>query len=461
MNFKKSKFNLPFLQGKFDFPKDYSLKFFRMAWPSALESVLVSLITTVDLMMVGTLGEKAISAVGITNQPRFILLAMVLSLNVGVTAIVARRKGEEDVVGANQCLRQSLIISFGLSFGMALLGFVFAKPLLLFAGAGSDYINISVEYFRIIMASIFFNGISLTINAAQRGSGNTKISLYTNISANIINLILNFLLINGIWFFPKLGVNGAGIATVIGSAVGCILSICSIFHKNEFISIYHKVGWKFNKKTMNAILNIGGASVAEQVFMRIGLLLYAKIVASLGTVAFAAHQICMSILSLSYAFGEGLGIASSALVGQSLGRKRADEAIIFAKAGQLVSFAISSVLFLIFLFGGKFLVSLFSSNAEIIGVGALIMVIVAATTHVQTALMVVSGCLRGAGDTKFVAISSLIGTTIIRPILTWLLCITFGMGVIGAWITILIDHIIRLAISFKRFKTGKWTKIDL
>jgi len=434
---------------------------FKMAWPSAMESVLVSLIGSVDTMMVGSLGAAAIAAIGITNQPKFILLAMIFSLNVGVTAVVARRKGENDMEKANATLRQSLIISFALAFVMAIMGFAFARPILIFAGAKSDVINLSVSYFRILMVSIVFTAISLTINAAQRGVGNTKISMRTNLIANIFNIVFNYLLINGIGFFPKLGVRGAAIATVIGSFVGCVLSVRSLFYNAGFLKFEPNASWKFDKATMKAIINISGSSVAEQVFMRIGFFFYAKIVAGLGTIAFATHQICMNIINLSFSFGDGLSIASSSLVGQSLGAKRSDMAIVYGKIGQRMAFGISTILFVVFIAGRNFFMGLFTSNPKIIALGSIIIIIIAFATHLQTSQVVVSGCLRGAGDTKFVAMTSIVSVGVIRPILAWVLCYPLGVGLIGAWLALFFDQIIRLVMNFKRFSGGKWTKIEL
>lgn len=448
-------------EGELANSKSYYKDVYMMAWPSALEAVLVSLIGSVDLMMVGGLGSTAVAAVGITNQPKFILLAMIMSLNTGVTAIVARRRGQEDSDGANKCLRQSLMLSFGIAIVMGTIGFIFAEPIMIFSGASPDFLQYATDYFKILMISVLFNGVSLTINAAQRGAGNTKISLKTNLVANAANMLFNFLLINGIWIFPRLEVKGAAIATAIGSAVGCGMSIASVMHKERFLSLFAKVGWRFDKQTMGSVLNVSGSAMVEQVFMRIGFFVYAAIVASLGTVAFATHQICMNILNLSFAFGDGLAIATSSLVGQALGRKRPDEAIIYGKTGQRISFAVSTGLFCIFLFGGRLLVSLFSSELEVLELGNIIMVIIAFTTHVQTSQVVMSSCLRGAGDTKFVAFTSMLSVGVIRPILTYLLCIPLGIGVLGAWYTMLIDQVIRLVLNSKRFSGAKWTKIKL
>lgn len=436
-------------------------KFLDVAWPSALESLLVGLIGSVDTIMVGTIGEEAIAAVGITSQPKFILLAMIFSLNVGITAIVARRKGQNDRAGANHTLRVGIMLSATISFIMSIIGYTFAKPILIFAGAEASYLTDAINYFRILMISIFFTSVNITVNAAWRGSGKTKISMYTNIISNVVNIIFNYLLINGIAFFPKLGVKGAAIATSLGAIVACFVSISSLFRSDTFLSLRLKSSWKIHKNIINPIFKVSGSAFVEQVFMRIGFLAYAIIVTNLGTTPYATHVICMNILNLSFCFGDGFSIAASSLVGQSLGAKRPDMAIIYGKAGQRLSFLVSTILFMIFISGRNSLVSLFSQKPEIIALGAGIMVIIAFTTHAQTSQVVISGCLRGAGDTVFVAITSLISVAIIRPILTYVLCFPLSLGLYGAWIALFFDQIFRLTLNFLRFSNGKWTKIAL
>lgn len=435
--------------------------FFQIAWPSAVESTLVGLVGAIDTMMVGGIGTAAIAAVGITNQPKFILLAAINSLNVGVTAIVARRKGENNQESANSCLRQCLLLSAFISIFMAVMGFLYASEILIFAGAEADYLDYAVSYFRILMVSIFFQAINLTINAAQRGAGNTKISMRTNVTGNIVNVIFNYLLINGVWFFPKLGVQGAAIATALGAFVACCMSVATLLKRGSFLS-FHTIGrWKLSKALLLLLFSISGSALIEQVFMRIGFFTYAKLVAALGTTAYATHLICMNILSLSFNFADGFGVAASSLMGQSLGAKRPDMATLYVKAGQRIVFCISAVLCVCFITGRYFLVSLFSQEAEVIELGAIIVLFIAGITWLQTSQVVISGSLRGAGDTRFVALSSLISVTLFRPFLAWLFCYPLGFGLIGAWFSLFADQGIRLILNFWRFSTGKWASIKV
>jgi putative MATE family efflux protein len=435
--------------------------FFKMAWPSALEALLVGLVSAVDTMMVGGLGKNAIAAVGITNQPRFILLAMIFSLNVGITAVTARRKGQEDQTGANNTLRSGIMLATIISLTMAVLGYLFARPVLLFAGAEDSYINDAMTYLRIIMFSIPFQSLNLTINAAQRGCGKTKISMWTNIASNLVNIIFNYLLINGIGIFPRLGVAGAAIATTMGACIAFLISMATLFRRNNYLSFFHKAIWSLKKIILQPILKVSSSAFVEQVFMRLGFFAYAAIIARLGTTEYSTHLICMNILSLSFSFGNGLSIAASALVGQNLGAKRPDLSIIYGKTGQRLAFIISTGVFFVFMFGGELLVSLFSDEQTIIALGSTIMVLAAFSTHAQTSQVVMSGCLRGAGDTTYISVTSFISIALIRPFLTWLLCFPLGLGLYGAWIALGLDQIFRLIVNFRRFSSGKWSLISL
>ncbi|MFI3206688.1 MAG: MATE family efflux transporter [Clostridia bacterium] len=440
----------------------YFTRLLTIAWPSALETVLIFLISSVDLMMVGSIGTNAIAAVGITTQPRLIVLALINSLNVGVTAVVARRVGENNREGANKCIRQAVMINLSIAVIMASFGYIFAEEILLFSGADAEYLDFALDYFRPLMISVIFNSISLTINAGQRGAGRTKISLRTNLTSNIVNVVFNFLLINGIWIFPTLQVQGAGIATLIGSIIACIMSVYSLFQRDGFLSIWDKVGFKFDKSTINAITKISSSAVVEQICLRIGIFMFMKIVAGFGAEAFAAHQACSSIQEISFAFGDGISIATSALLGQSLGRKRPDEAIIYGKIGQRLAFAISSILCFVFLFGGKYLIILYDDNPNVIEMGTTVMIIIALTTHAQTSRLVMSGALRGAGDTKFVAFLAMLCVGIIRPICAFVLCGgVFDLGLNGAWIAMWLDQVIRATLGYKRFSSGKWSRIEI
>ena len=169
----------------------------QVAWPAMVEQFLVSLVSLVDTMMVGVLGAYAISAIGLCGQPKFITLVPFFSLNVGLSAVISRRKGEGDRAGANRAMLFGLKLAVFLGLVLGLLGVRFSRQILLFAGAAPDTIDAAQSYFDIIVGGMVFNVLSLVINAAQRGVGNTRIAMRTNLTSNLVNLVLNYCLIGG------------------------------------------------------------------------------------------------------------------------------------------------------------------------------------------------------------------------------------------------------------------------
>ena len=432
-----------------------------VAWPSVLESFFVNLAGVVDTIMVGSLGSYAIAAVGLTTQPKFLGLAVFISLNVAVSAIVARRKGAGDRESANRVVRMLLLFTLILTALISVVFVIFAGPIVSLVGSQPDTHEYAVEYLRIIMGGSVFSTVSLVLNAAQRGAGNTRIAMVTNVISNLVNVIFNYLLIGGNFGFPALGVRGAAIATVIGTVCACTLSIVSVLHKDGFIYLRAVKGWIADKLSIKSILNVGSRAFVEQICLRIGFLLFSMTVARLGTTQLAAHQIGMNMMSMSFSFGDGFSVAAVTLIGQSLGRKRPDMAKIYGnvcqKTGLICAFVISSFYFLF----GKDIFALFSQEQIILDYGEMIMRILSVILFVQIEQVVLFGCLRGAGDTKFTAFVSLISVTCIRPGMSWLLCYPVGLGLMGAWLGTACDQVVRFVMTFVRFRKGNWTKLKL
>lgn len=432
-----------------------------VAWPSVLESFFVCLAGMVDTIMVGSLGSFAIAAVGLSTQPKFLGLAIFLSMNVAVSAIVARRKGAGDRESANRIVRMALLVTIALTAVVSLLFVTFASPIVKLVGSQPDTHTYAVEYLQIIMGGMIFSTISLMLNAAQRGAGNTRIAMLTNVISNIINVLFNYLLIGGNFGFPALGVRGAALATVIGTVCACVLSLASVLRKNGFICLRSVKGWVADRLSIASLLNVGSSAFVEQICLRIGFLLFAMTVAHLGTVEMAAHQIGMNMMSMSFSFGDGLSVASVTLIGQSLGRGRADMAKIYGNVCQKIGLLCACLVAVIYFIWGKRIFMLFSQEAPILAYGELIMRILSITLFFQIEQVTLFGCLRGAGDTRFTALVSLISVTCIRPGLSWLLCYPLGVGLIGAWLGTFCDQALRFVLTFMRFRKGQWTKIRL
>ena len=196
-----------------------------------------------------------------------------------------------------------------------------AEPFLIITGAEVETLPISVRYLRIVLLSLPFNYIRLTICAAFRASGNTKVSLITNVSANLVNLFLNYCLIMGNLGFPRLEADGAAIATSIGNFVAFVITILILRFKKSFIQTKLSDNWKMDKETVKSIVNVSSNASVEQLFMRLGFYILAVMINNLGTEAVAINAIVQGTISLAFSVTDGFAIGASALVGKSLGEK--------------------------------------------------------------------------------------------------------------------------------------------
>lgn len=435
----------------------------RMAVPSIIESFFVAFAGLVDSFMVSSLGPNAVAAVGLTTQPKFLGFAVFLAFNVSISALVARRFGENKRREANAVLTTSLLAIVTLSILLGTLFTILAPQIMTLCGSTPETHDSAVAYYRIVMSCMIFNCVQMGINSAQRGAGNTRITMRTNITSNTLNIIFNYLLINGHFGFPALGIRGAAIATVLGTVVACIMSIISIMKPDFFVSIPYIIKEKIRPtaEAMKSIVKIGYSVFFEQVLMRIGFMMTALMAAKQGNSAMAAHQVGMNIMALSFSFGDGLQAAAVALIGRSLGEKKPDKAKEYGSACQMTGGIISVALAIIYFFGAKLLMNLFFADADIVAIGVSIMHIIILVVLFQIRQVVYMGCLRGAGDTLYTAVASTISVTIIRTVVSYLCGYTFGLGIAGIWLGVLGDQMSRYIFATVRFKAGKWVQIKI
>ena len=444
--------------------KELVLEAIRMAWPAVLESFFVALAGMIDTMMVSTLGTYAVAAVGLTTQPKFIALALFLSSNIAVNALAARRFGQKNRENANKILYTAIVFVIISALIISTITFIGADQIIRWCGSNADTHEAGVTYFRVIQAGMIFNVLSLVINAAQRGCGNTQIAMTTNVTSSIVNIVFNYLLIGGNFGFPRLGMFGAALATVLGTVVACIMSIISISKSDCFLSIpyiiKHKIKPGFD--AFRSIISLTFNLLLENIAMRIGFLTTSIIAAKLGTDAFAAHQVGMNLLSLAFSLGDGMQVAAVALIGRSLGEKNTEKAKHYGNICQKIGFIISVVLAVIMFFFGRELFSLFFNKADILDMGVLISRFIMIIVLFQVSQIIFAGCLRGAGDIKYCLWASLISVTIIRTLVTWSLAGgILNLGLSGIWLGVLSDQLSRFIFLSIRFREGKWTEIAI
>ncbi len=434
-----------------------------MAWPAIVESFFTAFAGLVDSLMVSSLGAYAVAAVGLTTQPKFIGLSLFFALNVSISALVARRRGENKKEDANRILHTALIFLLIAAVALSILFVALAGPIISLCGSTPQTHESAVAYFRIIMGGMIFNCIQMGVNSAQRGAGNTRITMRTNMTSSIINIIANYLLINGHFGFPALGIHGAALATVLGTVVACVMSILSIMKADGFISIPYMVKNKVKPawKAFVNLIRVGYSIFFEQILMRIGFMLTAVMAAHQGTDAMAAHQVGMNIMGLSFSFGDGLQAAAVALIGRSLGAGDKELARECGRICRMMGGTIAVCLAVIYFLGARPLFGLFFTEEHIVDIGVNIMRVIILVVVFQISQVIYMGCLRGAGDTLYTAAASTISVTIIRTAVSYLGGYVLGWGIVGIWLGVLGDQVSRFLFASVRFKAGKWTEIKI
>ena len=441
------------------------LNIFHIVWPVFIEVLLGSLFGMVDMMMVGRISEhaaQAVSAVGMTNQPVFLGLSFVQALNVGGTAIIARYYGAKKYKNISLVLKHVMLLAMlGFVIPISLLMIFLAPYVLSFLGADASVIEVGSAYFRVIMLGFIFQSFSFTMTAALRGIGETKIPMRNNLIANSLNVLGNAVLIYGLFGFPVLGVTGAAISTALSNVIAMSLNLRYVLSKKSVLYLDFKENFEFRFEMMKDLIRIGLPTALEQLALRVGIISFLNIVSGLGTNVYAAHQISLNILNLTYSPAQAFGITASTLMGQSLGAKNEQLARMYTRICQRIGFVIAIGMSLFIFFGSQTLAEFYSTEPEIIRNTMIALTIVAFVQPFQSHQLITSGALRGAGDTVWPLIAIFVGSILIRVSLGYIFVNIIGLGLAGAWYAVFIDQFIRWLIILFRFKSGKWKNIRI
>jgi putative MATE family efflux protein len=431
-------------------------RIFSLAGPAIAESLLVHLVSMVDMMMVGGLGAYAITSIGLSNQAVFTANAVFSAISTGSTAVVARLVGAKDLTEANRAARQSFVMAAIAAMILGLGVVLFAPNIIHFMKAEEDVLPHALAYARIAGGSMVFSLTAMILNGVLRGAGDMKTPMRVNITANLINVVFNYLLIYGVGPFPRLEVAGAAWATLLSRVVALIMVLRVFFGGKFIIHFSLRDSFKPEWPMLKRILNVGIPASIEHLIMRMGMMLYARTVSGLGTVAYAAHQISLNAEGITFTPGMGFSMASTTLVGQSLGAKRPERASQFGLEARRLAMISMGLLGLVLFFFPRQLIGLYTDDPEVIEMGVICLRIIAFAQPIMGSTFVLTGSLRGAGDTRFVMLITLFGVWVGRLGMAYLLVEVFQLGLRGAWYAMVFDQAIRATFGYLRWRHGGW-----
>jgi len=434
---------------------------FALAWPVMVSNLLQTLTTTVDLILVGSLGAEApaaVAAVGLGAQFLFLFFSIMISVSAGTIALVARAVGAKDDVLADHVLKQSLVLGVLVSIPLIVVGLFFARPILQAFGAAPDVIALGAAYIQIISLSVFFQFIAFLGSAALRGAGDTMTPLWIGALVNVVNFGINVNLIYGNAFVPRLGVPGAAIGTSISYVVGALVLVAIFLRGRHQLRLKLHGRW-VEMVTVRRIFRIGWPAALEQIMLQLAFLIWVGFVVVYGTEVLAAHQIGLRIQSFAFMPGFGFAIAATALVGQNLGAaKPADAERSGWEAAKWSAGVMSAIALGIFILA-PWVARVFIGDPVVVDWAVVFIRIHAVSIPAVGVFFAIDGALRGAGDTRYPLVTSLSGIYAVRIPLSYLLGFLLGLGIIGVWVPLVIEYWYRAGIISVRFLRGRWKTI--
>jgi len=434
-----------------------------LAIPMVLEMMMESVFALVDLYFVGHLEHSsfAIQTVGLTESVLTIIYSIAIGMSMAATAVVARRIGEKDPVAAAKAGMQAIIIAFVVNSIMSVLGVIYAKDILLLMGASSDAAEHGYRFTQIMIGSSLCIMLLFLINGIFRGAGNATIAMKSLWLANICNIILCPILINGLGPIPALGLIGAAIATTLGRTIGVLYQVYHLFFGKGALKIYISY-FIPDFKQIKALVKIAAPGILQFVIASCSWIFLAQLVATTGgDHGSAGYQTALRIMMFFILPAWGLSNAAATLVGQNLGAKqieRAEKSVYTTARYNVIFMATITVITLCF---GKYIVSFFTNDELVRTVAVEALQIMSIGFVFYGIGMVLINTFNGAGDTWTPTGINFFGFWLFQIPLAYIMAKHFNMGPTGVFIAIPVAETAITLAGIVLYKRGRWKHIQV
>ena len=431
-------------------------KILKISLPAAFNSLLDMLQVITDLIMVGTLSAFAVAAVGLGLQSLMFVFAVLTLFHVGTNALISRFYGAGKLKQASLSLSTLYIFALGLSLFVAPLWYFGSSELYVLYGMAKEVTELGQGYVQILTLMMPFIFVKLVFVSALSATGDTKTPMYVKLVSIVLNVCLNYVLIFGHFGVEALGVQGASIATVVVNMLEVVVYIY-LYTQNKMIFTPMK---HFSKRLLRRALRVGIPASLERGLTMGSFMLFTATIASYGTEAMAGYQIGLRIEGLAFMPGIGFTIAAMALMGQGLGAKKPDQSR--EDVLLVLKYAIGLMFFLSFfmIFTPEFIVQFFTNDSKTIQQASLYLQIVGLSQIPLAFNFVLSGALRGAGDSKRTLRINLMSLWFVRIIPAFLLSWYFH-EIIYVYIAMISDTFVKAFFLWRAFDDGEWKRIKV
>ena len=433
-----------------------------LAWPTMLEQLLHTAVQYIDTAMVGSLGTAATASVGATTTVNWLIGSTVSAVGVGFLSFISQAMGVGDREKARRAVSQSVI-------AVLLLGVAFTALTLSLSGAVPVWMQVdesirplASQYFFILYLPMLPRCASIIFGTVLRAAGDTKTPMRVGLVVNAVNVALNFFLIYptrqifGVTVFgADMGVIGAGAASAIAYAVGGVLVTVAVF-RHPVISP-KGISIKPDKEILIPCLKVALPNACQRFGTSLGYVAFASMVNALGEVATAAHTIANTVESAFYIPGYGMQSAAATLAGNEYGAKNVEGIRTLGRMLLLIEVLLMILSGgLLFIFAPS-MISIFSSDAEVIALGAVVLRMVALSEPFYGVSIVIEGMLQGMGKTVVPFATNVTGMWLIRIVGTFICTVLLGFGLVSAWACMILHNLMLCAVFVVYYLSGKWS----
>jgi len=435
---------------------------FLLALPVLAEQILNTLVGLVDTYLAGRISPAATSAVGLAAYVSWLASMLVMLIGTGTTALVSRYEGAGDHERANHFANQSLTLAGVLGLGLFITMFALAPGFARYCRMTGDAYAITVTYLRVEAVGHLFMSLMIVGCAALRGVGNMRTPMILYALINVVNAGMSWSLVYGLGPFPALGVTGIVAGTIIAQVSGAVMTFLVLWHGGAGLHLVRRdlpVVWASAWR----ILRIGIPAAADGAVMWSGQFIFLAIISRLadpplGQVYFATHIIAMRVEAFVYLPAVAWAAATATMIGQALGAHQPSRAIRVGHEGVLQCGLLAVAIATCFYLGARFIFEQMSTDAMVQAAGVRPFRILAMLQPFLVTSIVYVGALRGAGDTRFPLLITVVGTILIRVPVGYYFGIVEQWGLLGAWMGMFGDMLWRACASSLRYASGAWVR---
>lgn len=433
----------------------YCRTMFLLAIPVMLEQLFQILLGTVDTYFAGKIHDNAIAGINVTNMYMNMLVTIANALGISVMVLVSRNLGAKDARRANLVVRSAILLGAGLGILVGTVNILISRPVMALLGADAVIIEMGSGYFRIILGSCILMFLTILLSYGMKATRNTHITMAASVAANVVNALLDVLFMQ-----MGLGITGLALATMLSRLLNLVILLV-VYFSGRFVLHLHFKEWGINGEVMKELVTYTIPTALTHLSARFCILLHGSLILRLGSGYYVANSIATQIDDYACIPSAGFEAATATMVGNSVGAKQIPVAKKYAEVGFFATAILMTAIGGVLAIFSRPLAAIFTQTEEIQIMISQILVFMAAFQWTSSFSHIMTSAVQGTGNAKFPLYVTLLGNIVMRLGLGFVLAYFCQFYLIGIWIGIVMDFLLRGTLLTIYLKKGAWQKIKV